>query len=129
MSKTKSNEQPLAGIRVLDFTANAAGPACSMLLADFGAEVVKVEPPEGDATRRWGKARLGEHSDLTPTFVSMNRNKRSIVLDLKDPKGLKEARDRIAEADVVIESYAPGVAARLGIGYKDASAIKPNVIY
>jgi crotonobetainyl-CoA:carnitine CoA-transferase CaiB-like acyl-CoA transferase len=129
MSKTKLNEQPLAGIRVLDFTANAAGPACSMLLADFGAEVIKIEPPEGDATRRWGKARLGERNDLTPTFVSMNRNKQSVVLDLKDPKGLKEARGRIAESDVVIESYAPGVAARLGISYKDASIIKPDVIY
>jgi len=129
MSKTKLNEQPLAGIRVLDFTANAAGPACSMLLADFGAEVIKIEPPEGDATRRWGKARLGERNDLTPTFVSMNRNKQSVVLDLKDPKGLKEAHGRIAESDVVIESYAPGVAARLGISYKDASIIKPDVIY
>lgn len=129
MTKNKSNELPLAGLQVLDFTANAAGPACSMLLADFGADVVKVEPPEGDATRRWGKARLGERGDLTPTFVSMNRNKQSIVLDLKDPRGAKEARDRIAAADVVIESYAPGVAARLGIGYKDASAIKPNIIY
>jgi crotonobetainyl-CoA:carnitine CoA-transferase CaiB-like acyl-CoA transferase len=129
MSKTQLNEQPLAGIRVLDFTANAAGPACSMLLADFGAEVIKIEPPEGDATRRWGKARLGERNDLTPTFVSMNRNKQSVVLDLKDPKGLKEAHGRIAESDVVIESYAPGVAARLGISYKDASIIKPDVIY
>lgn len=129
MSKTKLNEQPLAGIRVLDFTANAAGPACSMLLADFGAEVIKIEPPEGDATRRWGKARLGERNDLTPTFVSMNRNKQSVVLDLKDPRGLKEAHGRIAESDVVIESYAPGVAARLGISYKDASIIKPDVIY
>jgi len=129
MIKTKLNEQPLAGIRVLDFTANAAGPACSMLLADFGAEVIKIEPPEGDATRRWGKARLGERNDLTPTFVSMNRNKQSVVLDLKDPKGLKEAHGRIAESDVVIESYAPGVAARLGISYKDASIIKPDVIY
>jgi crotonobetainyl-CoA:carnitine CoA-transferase CaiB-like acyl-CoA transferase len=129
MIKTKLNEQPLAGIRVLDFTANAAGPACSMLLADFGAEVIKIEPPEGDATRRWGKARLGERNDLTPTFVSMNRNKQSVVLDLKDPRGLKEAHGRIAESDVVIESYAPGVAARLGISYKDASIIKPDVIY
>ena len=129
MSKTKLNEQPLAGIRVLDFTANAAGPACSMLLADFGAEVIKIEPPEGDATRRWGKARLGERNDLTPTFVSMNRNKQSVVLDLKDPRGLKEAHGRIADSDVVIESYAPGVAARLGISYKDASIIKPDVIY
>src|SRR5260370_19830741 len=129
MSKTKLKEQPLAGIRVLDFRANAAGPACSMLLADFGAEVIKIEPPEGDATRRWGKARLGERNDLTPTFVSMNRNKQSVVVDLKDPKGLKEAHGRIADSDVVIESYAPGVAARLGISYKDASIIKPDVIY
>jgi crotonobetainyl-CoA:carnitine CoA-transferase CaiB-like acyl-CoA transferase len=129
MIKTALNEQPLAGIRVLDFTANAAGPACSMLLADFGAEVIKIEPPEGDATRRWGKARLGERNDLTPTFVSMNRNKQSVVLDLKDPRGLKEAHGRIADSDVVIESYAPGVAARLGISYKDASIIKPDVIY
>ena len=108
---------PLEGITVLDFTNNGAGPACSMLLGDFGAEVIKVEPPQGDATRVWGAARMGEKGQFTPTYISLNRNKSSIALDLKSPEGKATAQALMAKADVVIESFSPGVAARLGIGY------------
>jgi len=98
-------------------------------LADFGADVLKVEPPGGDATRRWGKLRLGKDRDFTPTFVSMNRNKKSVVLDLKQPKDVALALDLIADADIVIESYAPGVADRLGVGYTEATKANPAIIY
>lgn len=124
-----SPNAPLSNVKVVDFTANAAGPSCSMLLADFGADIIKVEPPSGDATRRWGKMRLGKNMDFTPTFVSMNRNKRNIVLDLKNRADLTRALDLIASADVVLESYVPGVADRLGIGYADASRVKRDIVY
>jgi formyl-CoA transferase len=120
---------PLADIRVIDFTANAAGPSCSMLLADFGADVIKIEPPGGDATRQWGKARLGPAGNVTPTFVSMNRNKRGVVLDLKEKADCNIALQLIDDADVVIESYAPGVAKRLGIGYEALRARNEGLVY
>src|SRR5688500_4245633 len=104
---------PLEGLMVLDFTNNGAGPACSMLLGDFGAEVIKVEPPQGDATRQWGSARMGEGGQFTPTYISLNRNKSSVVLDLKSEEGKAAVRKLVARADVVIESFSPGVAARL----------------
>src|SRR3990172_7154060 len=109
---------PLDDITVIDFTANGAGPACSMLLGDFGAEVIKIEPPAGDATRQWGSARMGAKGQFTPTYISLNRNKSSIVLDLKSAAGKQVVQQLIAKADVLIESFSPGVAARLGIGYE-----------
>jgi formyl-CoA transferase len=127
--RNRTTDLPLAGIRVIDFTANAAGPSCSMLLGDFGAEVIKIEPPSGDSTRQWGTARCGKNGDLTPTFISMNRNKASVVLDLKTSAGLAAAIDLLKSADVAIESFSPGVASRLGIGYEQVSAIKPEIIY
>lgn len=120
---------PLDGITVLDFTNNGAGPACSMLLGDFGAEVIKVEPPQGDATRQWGSARMGEKGQFTPTYISLNRNKSSIVLDLKSPEGKETVRKLVARADVVIESFSPGVATRLGIGYEQIFASRPEIVY
>ncbi|MDB5452533.1 MAG: CoA transferase [Caulobacteraceae bacterium] len=125
----QSGGGPLSSITVVDFTGNAAGPSCTMMLADFGAEVIKIEPPGGDATRQWGQVRLGRNKDITPTFVSMNRNKRSLVLDLKNPADLATARDLIAKADVVVEAYAPGVAEKLGVGYAAAAKVNPKVIY
>lgn len=122
-------ELPLDGITVIDFTSNGAGPACSMLLGDFGAQVIKVEPPAGDSTRKWGSTRLGENREFTPTFLSLNRNKSGIVLDLKSPAGKQSAHALIGGADVVIESFSPGVAARLGIGYEEISASRPQIIY
>jgi crotonobetainyl-CoA:carnitine CoA-transferase CaiB-like acyl-CoA transferase len=120
---------PLQGITVIDFTNNGAGPCCSMLLGDFGAEIIKVEPPGGDATRHWGSARMGARGEFTPTYISLNRNKYGIVLDLKSAEGKEAARELIGRADVVIESFSPGVAERLGIGYKDVCAKRPEIVY
>jgi crotonobetainyl-CoA:carnitine CoA-transferase CaiB-like acyl-CoA transferase len=120
---------PLDGVRVLDFTTAMAGPTASMLLADFGAAVVKVEPPEGESSRRWGVARFGAAGDLTGLFAALNRNKASITVDLKSAAGLAAVRALAAEADVVIESFKPGVARRLGIGYEQLSAEHPELVY
>lgn len=120
---------PLEGIRVVDFTAAMAGPMCTMLLADFGAKVVKVEPPDGDYGRRWGQTRFGPQGDQSGLFVAMNRNKASIAVDLKEPDGAGLVRSLIAEADVVVENYKPGVADRLGVGYDDARRLNQSIIY
>jgi crotonobetainyl-CoA:carnitine CoA-transferase CaiB-like acyl-CoA transferase len=120
---------PLAGIRVVDFTQAMSGPTATMLLADFGAEVIKVEPPGGDGSRRWGANRYGDKDQYSGLYLSLNRNKRSIALDLKTPGGLDIARRLIARADVVIENFKPGVMARLGLGYAELSKIHPALIY
>jgi crotonobetainyl-CoA:carnitine CoA-transferase CaiB-like acyl-CoA transferase len=120
---------PLDDIRVLDFTAHMAGPACSMLLADFGADVVKIEPPAGDGARTWGIARFGEGGDLSGLFIALNRNKASVTLDLKSGEGQATIRELLRDADVVIESFKPGVADRLGVGYADTAALNPRIVY
>jgi len=117
---------PLEGVKVLDFTAIMAGPYCTLMLADMGADVVKIESfPEGDGSRRFDPKVNGE----SYCFAVLNRNKRSIALNLKDPRGkdvfMKLARD----ADIVIENYRPGVTRGLGIDYPAIRAINPNVIY
>ena len=122
-------EAPLAGIRVLDFTTAMAGPTASMLLADFGAEVIKVEPPEGESSRRWGSARFGPGGDSSGLFLALNRNKSSITIDLKSPAGATAVDRLVREADVVMESFRPGVADRLGIGYEQLCQIKPDIVY
>jgi crotonobetainyl-CoA:carnitine CoA-transferase CaiB-like acyl-CoA transferase len=117
---------PLAGIRVLDFTRVLAGPSASLALADLGAEVIKVEPPaHGDETRQFPPLRDGE----SHYFLSVNRGKKSIVIDLKAEEGLALARDLAAKCDVLIENYRPGVMDRLGLGYETLSAINPGLIY
>ncbi len=117
---------PLTGIRVLDFSKVLAGPLCGQWLGDLGAEVVKVEPPgTGDDTRGWPPFRGGEGA----VFLSANRNKRSLVLDLKTPAGQAAARQMAAQADVVIESYATGVAERLGIGAEALRAANPRLVH
>lgn len=117
---------PLAGIRVLDFTRVLAGPAASLALADLGAEVIKIEPPgTGDETRNFPPTRDGE----SHYYLSVNRGKKSIVIDLKSPEGLALARDLAAKCDVLIENYRPGVMDRLGLGYDALSAINPRLIY
>src|SRR5512134_3732724 len=98
---------PLAGVRVLDFSAVVSGPLCAQILGDLGADVVKVEPPEGDTTRRLGPP---FKAGLTPLFVHCNRNKRSLALDLKAPGGLAVARRLARGADVLVENFRPGVA-------------------
>ena len=120
---------PLDGIRVIDFTAAGAGPCCTMLLADFGAEVIKVEPPEGDHSRIWGTARFGEGGEFSGLYLSLNRNKSSVVLDLKSDEGKAAIRHLIAGADVVVENFKPGVADRLGVGYDDAAKLRPDIVY
>src|SRR5688572_10795885 len=99
----------LEGIRVLDFSQMAAGPTCTMLLADMGAEVIKVEPPGGDLCRTLGPGWVGDESAL---FHALNRNKQGISLDLKSEAGLAIARRLVAQADVLIESMRPGVMER-----------------
>ena len=116
----------LEGIRVLDFTAFVAGPYCTMLLADFGADIVKIESPEnGDGARFWGKSTDGR----SPVFAATNTNKRSLMLDLKQPEAREIVSRLVERSDIAAEAFSPGVAARLGIGYDDLRAQKPNIIY
>ncbi len=117
---------PLAGVRVLDVSAVVSGPLCAQILGDLGAEVIKVEAPEGDTTRRLGPP---FKAGLTPLFVHCNRNKRSVVLDLKSSQGLGVARRLARAADVLVENFRPGVAERLGIGYAALAAENPRLVY
>jgi len=116
----------LKGVRVVDFTQIAAGPLCTMLLADMGADVIKVEPPSGDIGRTLGPPFIGGEGVV---FLALNRNKRGLVIDLKTEDGRRQAEALIATADVVIESFRPGVADRLGIGYRTLKARFPDLIY
>jgi crotonobetainyl-CoA:carnitine CoA-transferase CaiB-like acyl-CoA transferase len=115
----------LAGIRVVDFTEYIAGPYCTMMLADMGADVVKVERPEGDAWRH--TAPLAPYESRG--FLGVNRGKRSIALDLARPEGREIAQRLAAEADVVVANYRPGVAQRLGLDYATLSARNPALVY
>jgi crotonobetainyl-CoA:carnitine CoA-transferase CaiB-like acyl-CoA transferase len=117
---------PLEGVRVLDFSKVLAGPLCTQYLSDLGAEVIKVEPTgQGDDTRSWPPFEDGDGT----IFLAVNRNKRSLAIDLKSPQGLAVCRKLMHRADVVIESFAPGVAQRLGIAYDDVRGIRPDVVY
>ena len=118
---------PLSGMRVLDVCQVMAGPFCCMLLGDLGADVIKVEPPDGDQARRAMGFKLKGDDSLG--FLNMNRNKRSITLDLKSEAG-RSAFLRLAEtADVVVENYRPGAMKRLGVDYEAVRAVNPGVIY
>jgi len=119
---------PLSGIRVLDITQVMAGPFCCMMLGDMGADVIKIEPPRtGDSTRHSMGFRLkGEDS---PGFLALNRNKRSITLDLKNEADREVLYALVKTADVVVENARPGVAARLGMGYEKLSEINPRLVY
>ncbi len=114
--------QPLAGLRVVEFTHMVMGPTCGMVLADLGAEVIKVEPIGGEATRRL----LGAGAGFFPMF---NRNKKSIGIDLKHPDGAALARQLALSADVVVENFKPGALARLGLDYASLSALNERLIY
>ena len=118
-------EKPLQGVRVAEFCSTAAGPFCAMLLADMGAEVIKVEPPEGDALRQWPPITDG----YSENFASVNRNKKSIVLDLKDPSSAQVARRLALDCDVVVENNRPGVMQRLGLSHAQLSPLKPSLVY
>ncbi|MGV3494313.1 MAG: CaiB/BaiF CoA transferase family protein [Ramlibacter sp.] len=116
----------LTGLKVVDFTQIGAGPTCTMMLADMGADVVKVESPEGEIGRTLGPPWIGEDAAL---FHAFNRNKRGLVLDLKNPAGIAVARRLAAGADVVVESMRPGVMARLGLGHEDLLRQHPRLVY
>ena len=120
-----THDAPYRGLRVLDFGQGIASPYCAMLLGVYGADVIKVEPPEGDWSRYLG-TRHGNHSVLSAVY---NRGKRSLCLDLKHAEGLRIARQLAGDCDVFIEGFRPGVAARLGIGYENLARDNPGLIY
>lgn len=122
---TDSGAGPLSGLRVLDFTRVLSGPFCTALLGDLGAHIIKVEPPQGDDYRAIGPMRDG-HSAL---FSVVNRNKQSLVLDLKQPEAVALVHQLATEVDIVVENFRPGVADKLGIGYGQLSALNPRLIY
>jgi len=118
---------PLSGVRVVDFTTALAGPYATMILADLGADVVKVEPPSGDQSRDWGPPfYLDKYSAY---FVATNRGKRSVVIDLRREEGREVVYRLVKTARVVIENFRPGVAARLGVDFTKLVEINPNIIY
>lgn len=117
--------RPLAGVRVIEFCNVAAGPFCGMLLADMGAEVVKIEAPGGDMLRQWPP-----HSEgFSENFASLNRGKKSIALDLKNPDDLATAHALVLASDVLVENNRPGVMDRLGLGHAQLAAEKPALVY
>lgn len=119
----------LSGIRVIDFTHFIAGPLATMILADMGADVIKVEAPErGDELRYYPPAVPGLEAQGGP-FLWSNRNKRSVALDLKSPAGIEVARSLIASADVVVENFSTGVMKRLGLDYETCRALNPELVY
>lgn len=126
MTDTKQHTGPLAGVRVVDLTTMVFGPYATQVMADMGADVIKVEPPEGDATRF---INAGPAPDLGGVFVNINRGKRSIVLDLRLEADKQVLRDLIASADVFIHSMRGKAIARLGFDYAAVSAIKPDIVY
>ncbi|WP_245870088.1 CaiB/BaiF CoA transferase family protein [Teichococcus rhizosphaerae] len=117
-----TNPLPLAGLRVLDFGHTVMGPTCGVVLADLGAEVIRVEPPEGDRTRRLGGFGTG-------FFATYNRNKASLALDLKDPRGKALLERHVPTADVLVENFAPGTMERLGLGWEQLRARNPRLVY
>lgn len=117
---------PLAGFKVIEFCQFAAGPFAGMLLADMGADLIKVEPPDGgDNLREWPPHNNG----YSEAFASINRNKRSVALDLKNSVDLARARLLVESADVVLENFRPGVLDRLGLGYEQMHSSKPSLVY
>lgn len=120
---------PLAGIRVVEFCHAIAGPACTMLLGDFGAEVLKIEPPGGDNARTWGSARWGKSNEFSSQYLALNRSKSSIALNLKNPDGIEAATRIICRCDVLVENYKPGVMTKLGLGYDAMNKANPRLVY
>ena len=121
----------LAGVRVLDASRVLAGPYCTMVLADMGADVVKVERPAGgDDTRAWGPPYLGDPADgLSAYFLAVNRSKRSVAIDLRSERGRRLFLDLAGKSDVVVENFAPGVAQRLGLDHAALCAARPDLVH
>src|SRR3954465_15708528 len=119
--------ESLEGIKVLDITQSVAGPYCTMLLGDLGAEVIKIERPDGgDDTRSWGPPFWGKEST---TFLALNRNKRSVALDLKHGEGQKILWDLVSQADVLVQNLRSKTLDRMGFGYDAVKTENPGVIY
>lgn len=126
MTEKKSATGPLAGIRILDLTSVILGPYATQILADFGADVIKVEAPSGDIMRHVGPMR---NPGMGHIYLNLNRNKRSIALDLKQPKARDALRKLAATADVFVSNVRPAAMARLGLGYDDIRAVNPRIVY
>ncbi|MGE0153625.1 MAG: CaiB/BaiF CoA transferase family protein [Reyranellaceae bacterium] len=126
-----ATRRPLEGVKVLEFGHFAAGPFAGLVLADWGADVVKVEPPGGEGLRAWPPFAKGGDGqpDYSLNFASVSRNKRSITADLKNPADLERLRKLAAKADIVIENFRPGVLPRLGLGYEALSKLNPRLVY
>ncbi len=120
--KTESTALPLDGVRVIEFTHMVMGPTCGMILADLGAEVIKIEPPGGDRTRKLPGLGIG-------FFRSFNRNKKSVVLDFKTPEGHAQALALIGQSDVMLENFSPGLMTKLGLDYEALAERFPRLIY
>ena len=117
----------LEGIRVLDLTRALAGPFCTLMLGDYGADVIKIEiPGSGDDTRHWGPPFIGDESAY---FLSINRNKRSLTLNFKEDKAKEIFLKLCKDADVIVENFTPGVMERFGLGYDAVKAVNPGIIY
>jgi CoA:oxalate CoA-transferase len=127
---SETNTAPLAGIRVLDLSRVMAGPYCASMLADAGAEVIKIEiPGVGEDSRHFGPFAEGPGGRESAYFMMLNRGKKSVTLDLKSARGLALFKDLAAKSDVLIENFRPGAAERLGIGYAALTAINPRLVY
>ncbi len=120
-----ADQRAFSGIKVLDFTQGIAGPHSTMLLAQHGADVIKVDPPAGD----WGRSMGALYGDHCAHSIAFNRGKRSIALDMKTPEALEITQKMAAECDVVVEAFRPGVMAKFGLSYDDVKKVNPNVIY
>ena len=122
-----SGQPPLKGIRVIDLTRIIAGPYCSMILGDLGAEIIKIEQPKiGDESRAWGPPWVKE---MSAYFIAINRNKKSLTLNLKNPQGIEIFKDLVKKADVVLENFRPGTMDELGIGYEVLQGLNPKLVY
>jgi len=125
LTRTDGTAGALSGVRILDFSQVMAGPYCTMLLSDMGADVIKIEPPEGDSSRRTSTGRGTE----SPGFWAVNRNKRSVVVNLKDAKGVEVCRRLAGSVDILVENFRPGTLERFGLGYETLRASHPGLIY
>ena len=117
---------PLAGVRILDLTAVVLGPLATQILGDYGADIIKVEPLAGDLMRANG---ISRHAGMSSVFLSLNRNKRSLAIDLKSPRGTAVLNKLIKKTDVLVHNMRVPAMERLGLGYQAVAAVKPDIVY